>query len=285
VVVSGSQYGISGTGRAVYGSGARLANGGWIKIADANLGADQTKSLEDQLTYQPSVAAAGDANNKAYDPIVYGDWYQWGRKKDGHEDRKTPAAQTYAAITGDEGGLATTNLDAYGQVLSSFTDAYGKFIQRTGGTFDWRQYPANDPANTDLTPANDWTWGTPQAGITPLDPCRSELGASWRVPTQVEWVQIASNNTWVWRAGGNSEVSGYVLYPAGATKPASLFLPAAGGRYRGDGAQSNVGSAGYYWSDTVVGTNSYYLYFINGSINAALTNTRSTGLTVRCVAD
>jgi uncharacterized protein (TIGR02145 family) len=282
--VEKGQYGISGTGRAVYGSGARIANGGWIKIANANLGADQTKSLEDQLAYQPEASAP--TNDKAYDPAVYGDWYQWGRAADGHENRRTPASGTYADLLDATDGLATEFLDpATGQVLDTYTDAYGKFIQCNVGTFDWRQYPEDDPDNTDLAPANDWTWGTPQAGITDLDPCKSELGSTWRVPTQAEWAQIQANNTWVWQDGGGAGTSGYQLKPGGQYKPTSLFLPLAGSRSRNGGAQYSVGSHGSYWSSAVASTNSYHLYFDSGSINAANAASRSAALTVRCVAD
>jgi uncharacterized protein (TIGR02145 family) len=277
VVMSGSQYGISGTGRAVYGVGARLAGGGWIKMANVNLGADQNKSLEEQLAYEPTVDASGDANNKAYDPIVYGDWYQWGRKKDGHENRTTPADQTYDDLLNADDGLDIEHLDAYGQVLEDH-DAYGKFIQRNGGANDWRQYDETEE-NSALVPANEWTWGNPNN-----NPCL-ELGDGWRVPTQAEWAQIASNNTWVWQNGGVDGTSGYLLKPGGATKPTSLFLPANGYRQRGLGNSTTVGSYGAYWSNTTTSTNAYVMYFNNVSITAVNIGNRSFGDAVRCVID
>jgi uncharacterized protein (TIGR02145 family) len=288
VMISGSKYGISGTGHAVYGAGARIANGGWIKIANANLGADQNKPLAEQLTYQPSVASAGTgtAADKAYDPTVYGDWYQWGRKKDGHENRKTPANQTNAVYLNTVNGVGADSLDASGQIKNGLAAISGKFIQRNGGTtFDWRQYPGD--GNTDVSPDNAWTWGNPVNGITSLDPCL-ELGVGWRVPTQAEWAQIQSNNTWVWQDGGANGTSGYLLKPGGATKPTALFLPVAGSRARYDGAQLNVGSNGYYWSSTITSTISYYSYYLSftsGGINVASTYYRSGGYTVRCMAD
>jgi uncharacterized protein (TIGR02145 family) len=283
VVVSGSQYGISGTGRVVYGTGARLANGGWIKVANANLGAVQTKPLADQIAYQPS-ADSSTVNNKAYDPTVYGDWYQWGRKKDGHQERRVLATGTVSDYLNTTGGVETSKLnDADGQIKDSETALYGKFIQRNAGTNDWRQYPET---TENSAPANAWTWGDPVNGITDLDPCRSELGGTWHVPTQAEWAQIASNNTWVWQDGGANGTSGYLLKPGGAKKPTALFLPAAGPRTHNGGAQYRVGSVSYYWSSTVTSsTISYNLYFTSGSINAANTGSRSDGFTVRCVSE
>ncbi|MDR0683484.1 MAG: fibrobacter succinogenes major paralogous domain-containing protein, partial [Dysgonamonadaceae bacterium] len=284
VVVSGSQYGISGTGRVVYGTGARLANGGWIKVAPANLGAVQTKPLADQIAYEPSATESG-VNDKAYDFTVYGDWYEWGRKADGHENRKVLATNTVSTYLNTTGGVETSKLnDADGQIKSSETALYGKFIQRNAGTFDWRQYPETTE-NSATAPAHAWTWGDPVNGITDLDPCRSELGGTWRVPTQAEWEQIASNNTWVWQGGGANGTSGYLLKPGGANKPTALFLPAAGHRARNGGAQNNVGSIGNYWSSAVTSTNSYTLYFTSGSVIAANTSNRAPGLTVRCVSE
>ncbi|MDR0681426.1 MAG: hypothetical protein LBG15_06210, partial [Dysgonamonadaceae bacterium] len=283
LVVSGSQYGISGTGRVVYGPGARLANGGWIKVAPANLGAVQSKSLDEQIAYQPSTAS--DVSNKAYDPTVYGDWYQWGRKADGHENRKVLATNTVSTYLDTTGGVETSKLDDEdGQIKSSETALYGKFIQHNTGSYDWRQYPET-ATNSATAPANDWTWGNPVDGITGLDPCQSdpELGGTWRVPTQGEWSEIVSNNTWIWQDGGANGISGYLLKPGGANKPTSLFLPAAGNRSR-LGSGQNIGSIGFYWSSTVNGGTAYSLYFgSGGSINTTYGGTRVFGLSVRCV--
>ncbi|MDR0682314.1 MAG: fibrobacter succinogenes major paralogous domain-containing protein, partial [Dysgonamonadaceae bacterium] len=284
VVVSGSQYGISGTGRVVYGLGARLANGGWIKVANANLGAVQSKSLADQIAYQPS-ADSSTVGDKAYDPTVYGDWYQWGRKKDGHQERKMLSSSTISSYLNDAaGGVETSHLNDEDGQIKNGDPLYDKFIQRNAGTNDWRQYP-EDNGNSATAPANAWTWGDPVNGITDLDPCKTELSGNWRVPTQAEWAQIASNNTWVWQESGENGTSGYLLKPGGANKPTALFLPAAGARSRSGGAQYYVGSPGYYWSSAVAGTYSYSLYFTNESINAATTSYRANGFTVRCVSE
>ncbi|MDR0682515.1 MAG: fibrobacter succinogenes major paralogous domain-containing protein, partial [Dysgonamonadaceae bacterium] len=146
------------------------------------------------------------------------------------------------------------------------------------------QYPET-ATNSAIAPANDWTWGEPVNGITDLDPCRSELGGTWRVPTQAEWAQIASNNTWIWQEGGANGTSGYQIKPGGTNKPTTLFLPAAGYRNRIGGAQLNVGSLGTYWSSAVTGTASYSLYFTSGSVIAANTANRANGFSVRCVSE
>ncbi|MDR0682627.1 MAG: fibrobacter succinogenes major paralogous domain-containing protein, partial [Dysgonamonadaceae bacterium] len=223
-------------------------------------------------------------NDKAYDPTVYGDWYEWGRKKDGHQERRVLATNTVSTYLNTTGGVETSKLNEEDGQIKDGDALYGKFIQRNAGTFDWRQYPETTE-NSATAPANAWTWGDPVNGITDLDPCRSELGGTWRVPTQAEWAQIASNNTWVWQDGGGNGTSGYLLKPGGTNKPTALFLPAAGDRSRNGGAQYYVGSIGFYWISTVESTSSYYLYFTSGSITAANTTNRANGFTVRCVSE
>jgi hypothetical protein len=188
LVRNGSQTAVSSSGYVVYGPGAWLANGKWINIAPANLGADQTKTVAWQMAYPP---------NNGYDKTVYGDWYQWGRKKDGHEDRAIEAGGTDLSYKDSEFGVSTDKLDDNGQIQNGET-GYGKFIRResVSTTFDWRDYPGS--GNTITTPADAWTWANPDN-----DPCK-ELDSIWRVPSQSELTQIRQNNTWVWGSGNSS---------------------------------------------------------------------------------
>jgi uncharacterized protein (TIGR02145 family) len=276
VVIDGSQAAISEAGHVVYGTGVWLDNGRWIKIANANLGADQNKSLKEQMAYQPS---------DDYDRTVYGDLYQWGRKKDGHEDRTKQAGDAYSAYVDNLVGIGLDSLNsADGQIKNTLSDVYGKFIQHSIGTNDWRVYPETAD-NSATFPANAWTWGNPVKGITELDPCQT-LGTGWRVPTQSEWAQITSNsnNTWVWKNGGTNGISGYEIKPGGATKPTSFFLPAAGARFNA-GALNLVGSNGYYWSSTASTSSAFYMNFRSGVLAPGDATNRATSRSVRCVAN
>jgi uncharacterized protein (TIGR02145 family) len=270
LVRNGSQTAVSGSGYAVYGSGAWLANGKWINIAPANLGATEN-ILANQLTHTPS---------NAYDKTVYGDLYQWGRKKDGHEDRAIMVDGTESSYRDSEFGVPVDSLDVNGQIQEDKT-IYGKFIRRNGGASDWRAYPDADPNNTITSPADAWTW----ADAT-NDPCKDPTsslppGLAWRVPSQLEWLQIHQNNTWVWHIGS---ISGYEIKPGGAANPTSFFLPSAGTRVR-DGYLYDI-SYGYYWSSTASGTTSYNLFFTSANINpVSVSNTRTHGFSVRCVSE
>ncbi|MDR1632775.1 MAG: fibrobacter succinogenes major paralogous domain-containing protein [Dysgonamonadaceae bacterium] len=272
LVRNGSQTAVSGSGYAVYGSGAWLANGKWINIARANLGADQEMTVENQITYSP--VGSPPTGNAVYDPTIYGDWYQWGRKKDGHQGRNISVESgTNSSYQSTVDGVPKDSLDINGQILGTKSTLYGKFIRREMVTNDWRDYPGS--GNTITSPADAWTW-TNSAN----NPCK-ELGPAWRVPTQSEWNQIQQNNTWSWRA---DNTSGYEIKPGGAAKSTSLFLPLSGIRWCSNGQQGNTGIYGYYWGSTSTGPNSFVLNFNNTSITMAMYS-RSYGISVRCVAD
>ncbi|MDR1631299.1 MAG: hypothetical protein LBR97_00155 [Dysgonamonadaceae bacterium] len=267
LVRNGSQTAISGSGYVVFGPGAWLANGKWINIAPANLGATEN-NLADQLNHIPS---------NAYDKTVYGDLYQWGRKKDGHEDRTKQAADAELFYKDSEFGVPVDSLDVNGQIEYSKT-GYGKFIMHAQGTYDWRDYPTDDSDNTIISPSDKWTWANPVN-----DPCKAELGDAWHVPSSSEWVQIHQNNTWRWYMDGTS---GYEIKPGGAARPTSFFLPAAGYRNRSNG-EAVFTANGYYRSSDVVSNTqqAYNLDFTSGSITPMSVASRSGGSSVRCVSE
>ncbi|MDR3328323.1 MAG: hypothetical protein LBT04_09500 [Prevotellaceae bacterium] len=66
------------------------------------------------------------------------------------------------------------------------------------------------------------------------------------------------------------------LYDAAALS-VLLFLPAAG--YRdSSGEQHNVGNYGYYWSSTVSGAYSHYLFFLSTNVYPSSNNNRVPAL-------
>jgi uncharacterized protein (TIGR02145 family) len=267
----------SETGRVVYGIGALLNNGKWIRIANANLGADQNKSLENQMVYHP--VASTPTNNENYDPTVYGDLYQWGRKKDGHQVRNVTVADgTYDGYLGSRGGVGGSDLNSADGQIKESSNIYGKFILCDAGSKDWRHY-SETLEKSATSPAMDWTWDNPNN-----DPCKAELGSGWRLPTVDEWSQIHANNTWIWRDGGTDGVSGYEIKP-NATKFSSFFLPAAGYRLYDSGQLDCPGVYGLYWSSSAGGDFSYCLYFLGSGVIPADYNSRAYGFSVRCIAD
>jgi hypothetical protein len=58
-----------------------------------------------------------------------------------------------------------------------------------------------------------------------------------------------------------------------------------GHRDYADGSLYTVGSYGYYWSSTVNGTNTWYLYFGSGNADMSDSYGRAFGFSVRCLKD
>jgi hypothetical protein len=199
-----------------------------IDTVNNNIGKDTTTTVVDITGPSGGVwmdrnLGATQAAASSTDAASYGDLYQWGRAKDGHESRTSNTTATTA-----------TSADA----------GHGDFI-----TVDdnWTNF-------TD----EDTLW---QAGLN--DPCPT----GYRIPTETELeterLLFSSNNA--------------------AAAFSALKLPLAG--YRdGNGAPSNVGSSGIYWSSTVYFANARLLVF--GSSSAYVyNNPRAYGLSVRCIKD
>jgi uncharacterized protein (TIGR02145 family) len=134
------------------------------------------------------------------------------------------------------------------------TPGHGGFILSSGSrNFDWR------------SPQNDNLW----QGVNGINnPCPS----GYRLPTEAEWV--AEIVTW---SSNNS---------AGAFASA-LKLPVAGGRSLSNGSIGGVGSGGYYWSSSLDGAGSQYVYsqyvYFNSSNTYKYSYYRSYGFSVRCI--
>jgi len=130
------------------------------------------------------------------------------------------------------------------------------------------------------TANGNWT----PTGNVPNDPCPD----GFRVPSQPEWQAVYENNA-VFRTGLPWVASTYEFGNATHFGPnvvtIALTLPAAGRRNSSSGALDSRGSNGYYWSSTENGSNAYYLTVSSGNVLPARSITRSTGYSVRCIAE
>lgn len=82
-------------------------------------------------------------------------------------------------------------------------------------------------------------------------------GEDWRIPTKAEWEELFENTTHTWTTLNG--VNGRLFT---ASNGNSIFLPATG--YRNDGNVYNVGSSGFYWSnslDMARSNNAWYFCF------------------------
>lgn len=176
------------------------------------------------------------------------------------------------------GGIewATRNLDAPGQFAAT-PEAFGQYYQ-FGYAYGW----SNTEPRTPSTPGRHWVtvdenleYYWPQA----TDPCPE----GWRLPYFQEMEMLCGGgkveNVWTEQNG----VAGRLF--TDRASGASIFLPAAGYRDRdAEGALSDQGAWGFYWSRSVSDrTSSYAMRFKNESISPKNAIYPSNGFSVRCV--
>jgi hypothetical protein len=275
-----------------------------------------------------NLGQSGDNYNLDYDQYAsdagdLGDFYQWGRVADGHQNTVWYKGTDHIDSIGTSAKWSTTNYpvadgktsgavvrgtatdiyDTYDQVLSSKTDYFGKFItystnadwninetdDRWGGASDFNNRASDIPLSSWAHPSNN--------------PCPSGV-EGWKVPSRWNWwdlvrgdgVTIPStvdynnnpDNTWCsFISNINGAIDGTIII-SNATGE-RVFLPAAGTRNSSAGTLSYVGSGGYYWAGTYYTTTfACYLQFYNGVVTAghnANSYAKTTGFSVRCVAE
>lgn len=133
---------------------------------------------------------------------------------------------------------------------STDVPGHGNFICTSSSPYDWRS-----PQNTNL-----WQ------GVSGVNnPCP----AGYRIPTETEL--DAERASW-----SSQDAAGAFVSP--------LKLPVAGIRAFGDGSVYSVGSEVFYWSSTIIGTNSRSLSFSSGGAGISV-NCRAEGFSVRCIKD
>ena len=216
----------------------------WLTFMCYNLGANETMTIAQQMAYIPSPNAV-----TTTDATVYGDLYQWGRRKDGHQLRTSSVTATNATVS--------TNIVGHGDFIANNSTVKS----------DWRQ------------PSNDNLWGSSK---TANDPCPE----GWRVPTNFEWSNVIYNNTW--EHSGTTNTKGYTITIPGETTP-SLFLPAMGLRGTAGSINNSGTHGYYWTStpNTIsITAYSYSLAFSNQGPSLSSNNTpRGMGLAVRCVSE
>lgn len=106
-------------------------------------------------------------------------------------------------------------------------------------------YGLTDPTGTNSSGNyHDYPWGNNISG-TEYDIARAKWGGSWRLPTNEECKELNEKCKWTWTIY-NGVKGMKVTGPNGN----SIFLPAAGNN-DGTGVKC-AGTAGYYWSGTVL---------------------------------
>ena len=116
-----------------------------------------------------------------------------------------------------------------------------------------------------------WKDQNEAGGFYSYDQAVAKFGSS--LPTKEQLEELKNSCRWTWNGNGYK-----VIGPSGE----SIGLPAAGFRYC-DGSVGSVGSNGYYWSSTPIGSEyAWSLYFYSGGVYMD-DNRRCVGFSVRLV--
>jgi len=163
----------------------------------------------------------------------------------------------------------TSNLGA-DQQATSVDDAtepsagwYWQFNRKQGYKHDGTTRTPNTTWITAINENLDWQPAS--------DPCRSELGTAWRVPSFVEWNNVSTSAAWVtWNGPWNS----------------ALKLHAAGSILYSDGTLIDRGLYGKYWSSAQNDPTLGWRY-VFGSNLSQMSNTpnKANGYSLRCLRD
>ena len=115
------------------------------------------------------------------------------------------------------------------------------------------------------------------------DAARVNWGGSWRIPTEAEQEELRDTNNCTWTWTTQNGVSGYRV--TSKKNGNSIFLPVAG--YYVDIYLDDAGSYGYYWSSSLITSDSYFAYdvYFNSSDVGWDGDRRCYGRSVRAVCE
>jgi len=166
----------------------------------------------------------------------------------------------------------------FGDTFSFYPNQYDySGVWNGGDYFCWNTL---DPSS--LTSSNTTATYDPAT-----DPCTKVAPAgTWRTPTKEELkALIDAGSAWGQYNGVNGRFFGTTTVPADSVKSKYVFMPAAGTRVNGSTTMKDVGTEGFYWFATPVGTTHAYCLRIISDYFGASNIPRDYGMTVRCVSD
>jgi uncharacterized protein (TIGR02145 family) len=262
-----------------------------LKFATYNLGAEQL-SIKDQLLHDcptSEITAGNSSERQAGYAKVYGSLYQWGRKSDGHQSVSSSLSSTPYSDPFNTGSnfITTTN----------WTSVSNNDL--------WLVNSGNNPC---LSFGSGWHV-----------PSRDEwAGIGNGIGSSLSGMSVTNKifygvNKWVWvdgtqtldQLGVDSEnndvpkTKGYLIYPPAWTynftdngyddddylTTPTLFLPAGGYRYYGNGAVTSISGTCGFWSSTPNGDAAYYIASTSTNVLSQTSFARTDGFPLRCLSE
>lgn len=138
---------------------------------------------------------------------------------------------------------------------------YWKFNRKQGYNYDGTTVTPSW-TTTSINENSDW--------LLVNDPCKIELGTTWRIPTKTEWANVDAAGNWS---------NWYGPFYSG------LKLNAAGKMSGTDGTMISCGYYGYYWSGNQGSTYSGQFLNISSYSSYVDLTAKADGLSVRCIKD
>ena len=203
--------------------------------------------------------------------------YQWGRK-DPFLGSSSISSSTLAKSTIIWPSAVSSISSSGGNTIINGTIEYATanpttFIKNNMNNFDWYYTGSSSTDDTRWTESNKSIY----------DPCP----AGWRVPDGGEngiWSKACGSSSYFSGSydGTNEGMNFYGKFGSAST----IWYPASGYRYRGDGSLGGVGNYGYCWSASPSRSNSYNLGFdYSGSVDPSDSTPRAAGNSVRCLQE
>ena len=157
--------------------------------------------------------------------------------------------------------------------------------EERGDYFAWGEtMPKSEYTNKNSKTYGDSSYNRDIGGDASTDAARANWGGTWRLPTEVEFLELLDDCTWTWTTQGGH--NGYkVTSKKKGYEGRSIFLPAAGWRY--GSSLFYAGEDGRYWSSSPDGSNSYGARGLNvySSGHGTGWDSRSYGRSVRPVSE
>lgn len=197
--------------------------------------------LQQNLGSTQVATVANDAN-------AYGDLYQWGRWRDGHESRTGNNIQQGPATPNNPAGLFTTGPNPF-------------YYHSSASNYWW------NGAATDTWVEADLAHVSSTKGACP---CKLVLKNGWRLPTKDEWEAVVAAEN---------------ITNLNTAFASNLKIPTAGSRGANNGNIGSVGSQARLWTSTAAaGLNANLVNISSGSaIFSAFA--RGGGLAIRCIKE